>query len=827
MESLGVQFSSEDMQDDDEHENLRDTISSILNSSLAEGDTVEDNVSSEPAVEENCKETFDGSASETKSSGSEGEMRDIDDPTKKRELAAPEKDEGMELVSSANYFEGTNCLSPKRMSNKGTLPVSQLGEQMTDDGMETCGNIPMNEEDVSFPVKENCSTSEKGRTTSVEENISILEGDKTTQVEENIPRTENDSPIAEQSEGVVKVGSTAMEKNITSIMGGKQLTPKKRGRASVEPFQTVLEEHNTNNIFMSEDDGSSPNKRQKKTPVQPAQSKSAESKSAEPPKAKKRGRPFKKFDNLGEGNAEFDKKKNLRAPTKSVQYNEAELSPEKEVKAIQTKDVPKMLRRQSLNSSKSTPKDKILRYKWDEADDSFFLPEGWCFYAKKRYQPSATHEQFDMYYLTPLPRRRKIRSRQELVSVCQTLGLDLDPGKFFVRQKIKPLLAKGILKLYDEHTVILPSNVEVIDYLPKQLPRKMKSDHVNQTIKPEETFALTPPLKKEIIQPKEFSKNLSVNSKMKLSSKSSLSPRTKAPSPKPEPLSPPGQVQSRELSPTISKEHSAEIASATDPPKKKVGRPRKKGVLEPEVTTQPTVSEEEKNKVAEEKPVEEKVRIRSKPPRKSPYFSSSLNGSEQSRSLAGLRREKKSCDAPPRSPYNLIQEDLFHDPWQMLIATIFLNATSGKIAIPLALEFLKRWPTPQLARQAKVDDILDLIEPLGFGRTRAAIILRFSHEYLTKDWKLPNELYGIGDYGNDSYKIFCMKNEWKNVISDDPMLMMYLNWRRATEHLRKKFLKSTETTLATDLVDSSVITKKVLRPRAPTPSPIKRRTRTK
>lgn len=33
---------------------------------------------------------------------------------------------------------------------------------------------------------------------------------------------------------------------------------------------------------------------------------------------------------------------------------------------------------------------------------------------------------------------------------------------------------------------------------------------------------------------------------------------------------------------------------------------------------------------------------------------------------------------PPRSPYALIQEDLFHNPWQLLIATIFLTKVSGK-----------------------------------------------------------------------------------------------------------------------------------------------------
>ena len=32
---------------------------------------------------------------------------------------------------------------------------------------------------------------------------------------------------------------------------------------------------------------------------------------------------------------------------------------------------------------------------------------------------------------------------------------------------------------------------------------------------------------------------------------------------------------------------------------------------------------------------------------------------------------------PPRSPYNLVQESLFHDPWKLLVATIFLNRTKG------------------------------------------------------------------------------------------------------------------------------------------------------
>lgn len=42
-------------------------------------------------------------------------------------------------------------------------------------------------------------------------------------------------------------------------------------------------------------------------------------------------------------------------------------------------------------------------------------------------------------------------------------------------------------------------------------------------------------------------------------------------------------------------------------------------------------------------------------------------------------------------------------------------------------------------------------------------LLQFSDEYLTKKWTYPIELHGIGKYGNDSYKIFCV-NEWKQVM---------------------------------------------------------------
>ncbi|XP_045349842.1 methyl-CpG-binding domain protein 4 isoform X6 [Leopardus geoffroyi] len=103
------------------------------------------------------------------------------------------------------------------------------------------------------------------------------------------------------------------------------------------------------------------------------------------------------------------------------------------------------------------------------------------------------------------------------------------------------------------------------------------------------------------------------------------------------------------------------------------------------------------------------------------YFSSKYN----KEALSPPRRKAFKKWTPPRSPFNLVQETLFHDPWKLLIATIFLNRTSD--------------------------------------------------EYLTKQWRYPIELHGIGKYGNDSYRIFCV-NEWKQVHPEDHKLNKYHDW---------------------------------------------------
>lgn len=55
----------------------------------------------------------------------------------------------------------------------------------------------------------------------------------------------------------------------------------------------------------------------------------------------------------------------------------------------------------------------------------------------------------------------------------------------------------------------------------------------------------------------------------------------------------------------------------------------------------------------------------------------------------------------PTSPheFGLIQEKLRHEPWKMLVAVIFLNVTTAKMALPLLGQLFEQWPTPEALSQ--------------------------------------------------------------------------------------------------------------------------------
>eukprot|EP00088_Acartia_fossae_P045251 TRINITY_DN4860_c0_g2_i11.p1 TRINITY_DN4860_c0_g2~~TRINITY_DN4860_c0_g2_i11.p1 ORF type:complete len:182 (+),score=31.73 TRINITY_DN4860_c0_g2_i11:80-625(+) len=163
---------------------------------------------------------------------------------------------------------------------------------------------------------------------------------------------------------------------------------------------------------------------------------------------------------------------------------------------------------------------------------------------------------------------------------------------------------------------------------------------------------------------------------------------------------------------------------------------------------------------------------------KSKYFRKSAKTNKSPslyRASKAILNFKQKKWIPPASPYNLIQEKLYSEPWKLLIATIFLNKTNNKVALPLFDKFLEKYPTIDTILEAKIEDLQELLKPMGLNNIRAHSIIRFTHEYVNKDWLYPRELFGIGKYGDDSYRIFCL-GEWKSVHPSDKKLNLYHEW---------------------------------------------------
>ncbi|KAI8463486.1 MAG: DNA glycosylase [Monoraphidium minutum] len=134
---------------------------------------------------------------------------------------------------------------------------------------------------------------------------------------------------------------------------------------------------------------------------------------------------------------------------------------------------------------------------------------------------------------------------------------------------------------------------------------------------------------------------------------------------------------------------------------------------------------------------------------------------------------------PPVSPFGLIEEELFEDPWKLLLACMLLNKTSGKQVRQVIWRLFDLCPTPQAVAAADQGALRDLIRPLGLFNKRAAAVQRFSREYVEKEWSCPTELHGIGKYAADAYYMFC-RGAWRGVAPDDKDLRRYWDWLAAT-----------------------------------------------
>ena len=134
---------------------------------------------------------------------------------------------------------------------------------------------------------------------------------------------------------------------------------------------------------------------------------------------------------------------------------------------------------------------------------------------------------------------------------------------------------------------------------------------------------------------------------------------------------------------------------------------------------------------------------------------------------------------PPVSPFGLVEEELFSQPWRLLVACMLLNKTTANQVRRVLPRLFSLCPTPAAAVAAETAALEAIIQPLGLFRKRAVALQRMSDDYINKDWCDPQELFGCGVYSSDAYFIFC-RGQWRDIEPDDKDLKRYKEWLVAT-----------------------------------------------
>jgi adenine-specific DNA glycosylase len=120
----------------------------------------------------------------------------------------------------------------------------------------------------------------------------------------------------------------------------------------------------------------------------------------------------------------------------------------------------------------------------------------------------------------------------------------------------------------------------------------------------------------------------------------------------------------------------------------------------------------------------------------------------------------------------MVQQQI-NGAWQHMVGVIMLNQTGRKPVKTVLPEFLSRWPTAEAYLASDPDEVKAVIRPLGFYNRRENTFRRMSEDYLTWDGEDATVLYGIGQYGSESYRIFFQGERFE---PQDKELRRYLGY---------------------------------------------------
>lgn len=122
---------------------------------------------------------------------------------------------------------------------------------------------------------------------------------------------------------------------------------------------------------------------------------------------------------------------------------------------------------------------------------------------------------------------------------------------------------------------------------------------------------------------------------------------------------------------------------------------------------------------------------------------------------------------------DLMVQQQVNGAWQHMVGVIMLNQTGRKQVKTVLPEFLGRWPTPERLLKASLEDIEAVLKPLGMWKRRARYMHRMSMDFASWDGEDAIKLFGIGQYGSESYRIFFKGERFE---PQDKELRSYLGY---------------------------------------------------
>lgn len=104
----------------------------------------------------------------------------------------------------------------------------------------------------------------------------------------------------------------------------------------------------------------------------------------------------------------------------------------------------------------------------------------------------------------------------------------------------------------------------------------------------------------------------------------------------------------------------------------------------------------------------------------------------------------------------LIQEDYRDDPWKMLVSCILLNQTTNAAVRKILPDLFRRWPNARAMSEANIDELSEILRPLGLFNIRSRSIRNMSIGML--DNRPFGSLAGVGKYALDSLRMFYLND---------------------------------------------------------------------